>query len=99
MFGACQTHRSENVTAVCLTCFVPLCTQCILIGSHGGVGTADHKIVSTVEALRVASQAVDDITLTTEAPLEARLECVRAKLAELFIQSDSVKSRIDSVAQ
>ncbi|OII76454.1 B-box zinc finger domain-containing protein [Cryptosporidium andersoni] len=53
-FGFCPHHSTERIDSVCMECYIPLCPHCILIGQHSSGDAAEHILISTTDAIRMA---------------------------------------------
>lgn len=62
-FGFCPHHSTERIDSVCMNCYISLCPHCILIGQHSSGDAAEHILISTTDAIRMAYSGVSQSDL------------------------------------
>ncbi|KAF7456581.1 B-box zinc finger domain-containing protein [Cryptosporidium felis] len=62
-FGFCPHHSTERIDSVCMNCYISLCPHCILIGQHSSGDAAEHILISTTDAVRMAYSGVSQSDL------------------------------------
>eukprot|EP00918_Siedleckia_nematoides_P012427 GHVU01027308.1.p1 GENE.GHVU01027308.1~~GHVU01027308.1.p1 ORF type:complete len:907 (+),score=172.29 GHVU01027308.1:383-3103(+) len=101
-FGMCAHHPSEVVDCVCMECFEPLCTHCILIGHHSGTEKATHSLISSIDAYRMAVKGTSPSEVLLgdrRSVLKEQLRVTHGRLEEVLANFEAVQRRIDAATQ
>ncbi|KAK6591145.1 B-box zinc finger domain containing [Cryptosporidium xiaoi] len=97
-FGFCPHHSTERIDSVCVNCYIPLCPHCILIGQHSSGDAAEHILISTTDAIRMAYSGVSQSDLELHKRKRQLVEYLSSRhdhINDIRSNYDDIQERIE----
>ncbi|OII72708.1 B-box zinc finger domain-containing protein [Cryptosporidium ubiquitum] len=94
-FGFCPHHSTERIDSVCMNCYISLCPHCILIGQHSSGDAAEHILISTTDAIRMAYSGVSQSDLE----LQKRKKQLADYLSGRHNHINDIRSNYDEIQE
>ncbi|OMJ66336.1 hypothetical protein SteCoe_36843 [Stentor coeruleus] len=101
-FGNCAFHIESNVEFYCVTCMLPLCVNCKMIGSHSTPETSTHIFERISEAYqRALSEAAEPDALLEQKKnqLKQFLVSIDDRITEVKRNAEQVEAKIYKILQ
>ncbi|KAH8741141.1 B-box zinc finger domain containing protein [Cryptosporidium ryanae] len=97
-FGFCPHHSTERIDSVCMNCYIPLCPHCILIGQHSSGDAAEHILISTTDAIRMAYSGISQSDLELHKRKSQLVEYLSSRhnhINDIRSNYDDIQERIE----